>query len=357
MDSVVARFFMVSFVLCHGFCSSPVGAEDVLPIPISNNAVAQVETEDGIALFSFLGLEQGKTWKDTSTRGFALYPWENRWLPLASVPGEGRLAAVATGVGGAVYLFGGYTVAEDHSEKSVPGVYRYNLSSDTYTALKPMPIPVDDAVALVYDNRFVYLVSGWHDSGNVNLVQVYDTESGLWFQATPFPGSPVFGHAGGIVGNQMVVCDGVKIQVAETSNRSFVPSDECYLGKIRGDDLTRIDWYELPNHPGAARYRMAAVGSSSQGDWVIFVGGSDNPYNYDGIGYNGEPSEPHSSVFAYDLKNGQWLSLGDLDEPTMDHRGLLETSEGFVVIGGMIEGQAVSNGVRKFRIEKQQVKQ
>ena len=30
-----------------------------------------------------------------------------------------------------------------------------------------MPVPVDDAIAGVYREQFIYLVSGWHDSDNV----------------------------------------------------------------------------------------------------------------------------------------------------------------------------------------------
>ena len=77
--------------------------------------------------------------------------------------------------------------------------------------------PVDDTVALVYQNRYIYLVSGWHGSGiskstgNVNLVQVFDSQQGRWFNATPFPGAPVFGHAGGIVDDQFLIVDGVKV--------------------------------------------------------------------------------------------------------------------------------------------------
>ena len=51
-------------------------------------------------------------------------------------------------------------------------------------------MPVEDAVLLVYLDRYIYLVSGWHDLGNVNLVQVLDTANGTWQQATPWPGAP-----------------------------------------------------------------------------------------------------------------------------------------------------------------------
>lgn len=42
-------------------------------------------------------------------------------------------------------------------------------------------------------------------------------------------------------------------------------------------------------HPGAPLYR--AAGGASAG-LALFVGGSDNPYNYTGVGYDGVPAEP-----------------------------------------------------------------
>jgi len=74
-----------------------------------------------------------------------------------------------------------------------------------------MLIPVDDTVALVYQDRYIYLISGWHDVGNITDVQILDTKNKRWYFGTPFPGQPVFGHAGGIVANNIVVIDGVKV--------------------------------------------------------------------------------------------------------------------------------------------------
>jgi hypothetical protein len=260
------------------------------------------------------------------------------------VPGSGgRLAGTAVGLPDSVILFGGYTVAEDDSEVSVPRVQRLDLEARTWSELAPMPVPVDDSVSLRYGDRYVYLVSGWHDSGNVNLVQVYDLAEDRWFQATPWPGPPLFGHAGGIVDETLVVCDGVGIESRLRERRRFVAIAACYIGRIDPENPARIDWRRLPHHGGPPLYRMAATGSAARRQ-VVFAGGSDNPYNYSGIGYNGEPSEPSDRVFAWDLDAEAWHELGRLAKPTMDHRGLLESDGGFVVVGGMGAGQAVSQG-------------
>jgi hypothetical protein len=264
------------------------------------------------------------------------------------VPGPGgRLAATAVGLPDGVILIGGYTVAEDGSEASVERVQRLDLAARVWRDLAPMPVPVDDAVAALYQGRYVYLVSGWHDTGNVNLVQVYDVARDRWFQATPWPGPPVFGHAGGIVADTLVICDGVGIESRENRPRGFVAIAACYGGRIDAEDPARIDWRRLPYHGGRPLYRMAAAGSAERGQ-VVFAGGSENPYNYDGIGYNGEPSAPSGRVFVFDLAAREWRELGRLPEPSMDHRGLLELDGGYAILGGMRAAQRVTDAAVRF---------
>lgn len=321
-----------------------------LPRPVANNAIAQVRVDDRDVLVSLMGLGAGKSWKDVIAAAHRLTVGRDAWEPLPPVPGPGgRLAGTAAGIGENVYVFGGYTVGSDGSEVSVELVHRLDPVTGQYEALAPMPVPVDDAVSLVYRGRFIYLVSGWHDSGNVNLVQVYDVREDRWFQATPFPGDPVFGHAGGLVDRRMVICDGVGITTPPEGRRSFEAVSACFAGTIDAGNPARIAWKALPHHGGAGMYRMAAAGSRRLG-MVVFAGGSDNPYNYDGIGYDGQPSSPSARIFGYDLASDAWRELGGLPEATMDHRGLLEIGGEFLIPGGMREGQAVSAGIVRFRV-------
>lgn len=338
--------------LCVCAVAEPLRIETlpVLPEAVSNNVVALTQSEDGPGLVSMMGLGPGKTWRDVHARVFYWPIGALSWKALPSVPGErGRLAGTAVSFDGQVLVFGGYTVAEDGGESSVARVQRLRAASGRYADLAPMPVPVDDAVALVYRDRYVYLVSGWHDSGNVNLVQVYDAIDDRWFQATPFPGRPVFGHAGGIVDGTIVICDGVAVRTHAQGPRSFDAEASCYAGDVDPAEPRVIDWRLLEHHGGPALYRMGATGSERL-DMVIFAGGSANPYNYDGIGYDGRPSEPSARVFAYRVADGVWEELGSLPEASMDHRGLVEHETFFYLIGGMLEGQQVSNRVIRFRL-------
>ena len=324
-----------------------------LPVAIANNAVALLPLGQGLEIYSFLGLESGKTWADTSRRVLRYRAGadvvQGEWAELAPVPGEvGRLAASAVVAGGEVYLFGGYTVAEDGEESSTPEVYRLNREAGQMERFTVMPVPVEDAVLGVHQDRWIYLVSGWHDLGNVNLVQVLDTRTGEWVQATPYPGRPVFGHNGGMANGTLVVCDGVAIENPPPPDpRRFVMSDECWSGAIHGQNHRRIDWRRIDPLPGPPRYRMAA--GDDGGGRIWFAGGATNPYNYDGTGYDGNPSEPGRDVFSFDVASGRWQSHGALQIASMDHRGLLHHDGWFYIVGGMRNAQAVSPGVFRFR--------
>jgi hypothetical protein len=253
-------------------------------------------------------------------------------------------------VGELAYIFGGYTVAADGSEQSLPYVHAFDPVREKFTALSAMPVPVDDAVAVTYRDRYVYLLSGWHDLGNVNLAQRYDVATDTWVQATPIPGNPVFGHAGGIVGNRIVYCDGVAAQPFAGRSRDFVANNACYLGIIDQSDSRRIDWRILSPHPGLPRYRMAAAGVKKI-DAVVFIGGSENSYNYDGIGYDGAPSEPAVGGLLFDLASMSWRTLSLSGPPTMDHRGLVPYGDRWLTVGGMAAGQEVTDQVIAYKLD------
>jgi N-acetylneuraminic acid mutarotase len=320
-----------------------------LPEPVSNNAVAVMNTSEGKYLLSFMGLGPGKTHKDVHNKVWSLKPgdkhWQQRKPVPSSLPLKGRLASIAVAIKDKAYIFGGYTVAEDHSEISSPDNFVYDVLSDSYKSIAPTPVAVDDAVALVYQQRYIYLISGWHDDGNVNLVQLYDSQTNRWQQASPFPGVPVFGHAGGIVDRQMLICDGVKVHVRQKQRRTFLPEAACYTGIIDPKKPNKIDWRLVPHPTGKARYRMAAGSISMPATGIVFIGGSLNPYNYDGMGYDGNASTPDNKLWYYNFSQQQW-QIRTINTTTMDHRGLLRLDDNtLVILGGMQDQQKVSDKV------------
>jgi hypothetical protein len=328
--------------------SLPSSALPSLPASVANNAVTAVTVNDVEYLVSFAGIGSGLKHSDTHARTFVLRNGDNAWVEHKPVPGGvGRLATTAASIGRLAYVFGGYSVEEDGSEVSTPWVHSFDPKTGVFAEQSPIPVPVDDAVSFTYENRYIYLLSGWHDLGNVNLVQRYDTVSDTWTQATPIPGTSLFGHAGGIVANNIVYCDGVAVIPHADKARSFAASDECWLGIINDEDSRRIDWRPLATHPGLPRYRMAAAGVPELNS-VLFLGGSENPYNYDGMGYDGNPSEPTKHGLLFDLDTLSWQVIKQNHAASMDHRGLVPFGDGWVIVGGMLAKQLTTDTVTQY---------
>src|SRR5271167_1360103 len=333
----VSSFFVLLF---GGFLLAQSGV-DPLPDPVSNNAVAMAKVHGDLLLFSFMGIGAKKTPDAITSTAFSLDAKEGKWSAIRAVPGTaGRIGAMAAAVHDQLFLFGGYVV-DAQGGMAVPDAGMYQPSADRWLRGADLPLPVGDSVVGVYRDRYVYLVSGRSNGGAVNNVQVYDADKDKWSQATPIPGTPVFGHAGALVDGTIVYVDGARKNPPGATPR-YVASDECWMGKIDHHDPHKIKWTKLPNHPGTARYRIAA-GGSEKDEKIYFAGGTDNPYDYNGIGYDGKPSEPSPLTFDFNLRTGKWETINEnTPDPTMDHRGLLVTHEGLVLIGGMEKEQKVT---------------
>ena len=307
-----------------------------LPAPVTNNAVAALELDGAVAVFSFLGLDSSKLWSGVTDVAYRWDVGSDAWRTVDPVPGPGRLAATAQVVRGLVYVIGGYTVAEDGAERSVPNVDVYDPVTDRWSRAADIPIPTDDAVAGVWSDSLIVLVSGWHDTGNIADVQIFDPATNRWTASTPIPGPPVFGHAGGVAANAVVYVDGVA--VVDASPR-YVLERGTWVGRLHEG---RIDWGEATRHAGPELYRAAGGTLDSL---LVFVGGSDNPYNYDGIGYDGEPSDPVRQVLAYAPTTGEWRQLAAPPIASMDHRNVGVAGGMMFLVGGMHAGQIVTSNV------------
>lgn len=340
------KYFWPAAAICIAACQNQTAQ---LPEPVTNNAIAYF---DG-SIYSFAGLGAGKGWTDVHAKAFKCDIQKSNCETLPSLPdGKGRLAATAQTVGNQIYIFGGYTVAEDHSEISTPEVFAFDPETQTYERRTDIPVPVDDSVSITYEDRYIYLVSGWHKDTNVSNVQIYDTQTDSWQPATDWPGAPVFGHAGGAVGNIMVICDGVQIipPTDENSRRTFETISACWRGEIDLAKITNITWTRLPQLPGKGLYRMAAAGISDR-NLILFAGGSDNAYNYNGIGYNKIPSAPSAHVWGYDTAAGYYVVYEDKPTATMDHRGLIALGDWrFATLGGMGDGQTTLDSLDIFEV-------
>lgn len=314
-----------------------------LPVQLANNAVASLTLNDTCFVFSFMGIDESKIFSGISSRAFKLNTITGVWTEIAPVPGRARIAASAQGLHDKIYIFSGYIVEASGAEITSPNVDIYDPTTDTYTRGADMPTPADDQITAVWRDSLIYNISGWSQSRNVRTVQAYDPILDTWFPASNITGPGVFGGAGGIVGDVIVYAGG-----AQSGLQFGRIHPTPYIGQINPSDPTEISWSELPLHPGAPKYRMAAA---SFGSRVIFAGGTDNAYNFDGIGYNGDPSSPSAEIFGYNTVSGVWESYEPAPIATMDHRGLALCGNALYIVGGMIADQEVYAGVSAFVID------
>jgi len=313
-----------------------------MPASLSDNAVA--ELRGGLDLYSLMGVGPKKTWDDISNKVYVLHLASAKWSEGRPVPGvAGRLGASAIGARGQIFLFGGYVVDGQGSEMTVGDVNAYLPDDHRWYRAADIPVPVDSAVIGVDHDRFVYLIGGRTKNGPVNKVQVYDTERNTWDDATPFPGTPVYGHAGGIADGTIVFIDGAKKNTG--AGAPYVASDECWMGKIDHKDPTKIVWSKLPPHPGTARFGIVA-GAGEKEHKVIFSGGSASPHNFKGLDFEGKPTDISPLTFAFELHGNHWETYSaDTFDVRSDSRGILITRLGPLVLGGMVKDQNVTGMV------------
>ena len=320
-----------------------------MPAPVAGSAVAtSYSGEVGQRIFSFMGIGPKKTWDAVTASAYELDIKTGKWAEKRPVPGvAGRLAASAVAINGQVFIFGGYILDNDGHETTLSDLNVYVPLEDRYYRGKDIPVPVDDAVVGLFRDRYIYLVGGRSKGEAVRNVQIYDTEKDQWMQGTPLQGTPVFGHAGAIEGDTIVYVDGAYKNPAGKGPK-YVASSECWMGKLptgKKADITRIEWTKLPAHPGNARFGIAAgaARTDKKGGKIYFSGGTDHPYDYNGIGYDGKPSEPSPVTFAFDLKRGDWETVEEnTPDAIMDSRGIAVVNRDVIMVGGMEKGQKVT---------------
>lgn len=329
------------------------------PIPITNNAVTSTHNPDGsTTLYSFMGITNPVGRLSITAASYKITtPGDAQWTQIADAPTLNNLPKIAASAlavnNNRIFLIGGYTV-EQRRETTEKRLFEYDPVNDQYIERAPVPVEVDDTVAAMFQDRYIYLISGWHGpiNNNVRDVQIYDAVTDQWRDATPIPDPKpgLFSHSGTIVNKRIIYFDGV------TTTGGFNISSRMFEGAIDPNHTGRIDvikWVELPPHPGLPTYRAAASQGGARTDsfnLMLLTGGTDNPYNFNGVGYDGQPSSPLTQFLAFNSRTGIWHEpdrfIGEFI-PTMDHRGFVRAGDSWVTVGGMTEPRIATNRVQR----------
>lgn len=340
-------YFLLFFLFQFSFL---VAQESLRPLPeaVSNNAVTVATVDGEIFIYTFSGIDETKRWDGIHKRAYRLNFNTEVWEQIDDLPsGTGRIAAGASTIKNKIYIMGGYEVFSNGNERSLDEVHIYDPETNTYLPDgQPIPVPIDDHVQAVYKDSLIFLVTGWSQTTNVGNVQIYDPSRDEWQEGTPVPAGTkykAFGASGTILGDTLYYLGGAK------SSAGFGGSTFFRKGYINPDDPTQIEWMASPSPVGIV-YRAACASFDEE---VLWFGGSDETYNYNGIAYNGSGGvEQRREIISFRPEDGIFDVPAQSNDVPMDLRGIASLgdeflSQGqFVTVGGMIENQTVTNEVR-----------
>ena len=320
-----------------------------MPERVSNNAVVSAVVNEKPYVYSFCGIDSTKTWSGIHLKAWRLDVEANVWSSIPDVPDPagGKIAASANVINGKIYLVGGYHVAQSGHETSSAKVHVFDTQMNNWLPdAASIPVPIDDQVQTVWKDSLLYVVTGWSNTTNVNLVQVFDPSENTWHTGTALPDDhdfKVFGGAGIIINDTIFYAGGAK------STFNFPPTSVFRKGIINPDHPTEIEWSKVSREE-AKGYRMAAAVHEERAVWL---GGSDVTYNFNGIAYNNSGGvSPLDRITVYDPISGNFFQKNDKMPFVMDLRGAAQINDNEVIIaGGMISGQQVSNKVWRIPLD------
>ncbi len=309
-----------------------------IPEPVSNNAVCGVTMGGQPFVYSFGGMDTTKSYLGIHNRSYKLNVNTNTWTTLPDLPSPAtKIAAGASCINNIIYIIGGYQVLANGNEISHPSVHRFDVAGDTFLIDgAPLPKATDDHVQTIYKDSLIYIITGWSQNTNIPNVQIYSPQLDTWLIGTPVPNNNLyksFGASGSILEDTLYYFGGARY----ASN--FPIQRELRKGFINPNNPTDITWTIDTIHRDIVGYRMASTTFNSE---LLWIGGSNHTYNYDGIGYQGSiPVEPNHRILSYSPLMDKWDTTHHL-EINMDYRGIANSGSQLILVGGMDEGQRVS---------------
>lgn len=335
-------------ILCHSQGGWEWEVLPSMPEPVSNNAVVEAFSGDSLCVYSFTGISAGLEPSDIHLKSWRFNTVNEEWTRLPDVDDfRGKIAAGASTVGNIIYLIGGYYVFDNFSEQSSEKVHRFDADANVWLEDgADIPVPIDDHVQAVWRDSLIYVITGWSQNTNVNAVQIYDPSADSWTAGTSTPNSnnfEVFGASGAIIGDTIYYYGGTKI-----SGFNFLATNEFRKGVINPENPTEIEWSLLPPDDLPEGYRMASCFFENE---LIWIGGSEVAYNFDGLAYSGgSVVQPHQEIRTFNTEIGEWSIFENSPFAVMDLRGIARLAEDeWIIAGGMTTNAAVSDAVYKIK--------
>jgi N-acetylneuraminic acid mutarotase len=329
-------------ISCNSVSRTSIEEVATLPEAVANNAVCEGFMDGTPYLYSFGGVDSTKIYSGIHVRSFRANLKSLKSERIPDLPDTlGKIAAGASRIGNIIYIIGGYYVFADGSELSSKKIHRYDIKDNIFLSDGAnIPVPIDDHVQVVWQDKLIYVIAGWSNTGNVPNVQIYDPGTDSWSVGTPLPNTGTyksFGASGTIIGNIIYYFGG--------AGSSYSPQNTLRKGIIDTNDPTHISWTASIPDSNIFGYRMASTTVQNRPLWI---GGSQNTYNFNGIAYDKSGGVSTSNRILHNTSPHIESEFNQifLEQISMDLRGIANLGDGKLYIaGGMIDNQKVTDKI------------
>ncbi|HEX4794800.1 MAG TPA: kelch repeat-containing protein [Humisphaera sp.] len=193
----------------------------------------------------FVG-DEGDVISPSTTHTWIYDTKKNTWASGPDLPAA-RGAGALTKVGNRLDFFGGLeTRAADQAEHWVLNLHKLSAG---WASAAPLPTAVNHLAGVALSGK-IYAIGGQHlwdeDSGNVDLVQVYNPRTGTWTQATPLPAPR--GH----VADSTFISNG-KIVVAGGATNGIPALSDVIVYRPSTDSWTGLSFFPAGRRAPVAR--------------------------------------------------------------------------------------------------------
>ena len=169
------------------------------------------------------------------------------WMPLPSAT-LARTEVAAARVGDSIYVAGGFV----QPGRTTSAVERYDIRRRRWTRVRPMPLPLNHAVAVAYRGR-LYVSGGYRAESSLSepsrALLRYDPGTKRWGRLPQAP-TPRAAHAAAIVRGRLYVAGGA--------------NDSGSLRSLEVYDFARRRWTSGPDFPGPARNHTTGVATGGR---------------------------------------------------------------------------------------------
>lgn len=309
-----------------------------LPEAITNNAVCGAQINGQKFIYSFGGMDTTKSYSGIHNRSYKLNVTTNTWISLPNLPSPiTKIAAGASCIDSIIYIIGGYQVLSNGNEISHTSVHRFSMLGDTFLVDgSPLPKATDDHVQAVYQDSLIYVITGWSQNTNIPNVQIYNPTLDIWLTGTPVPNNHLyksFGASGSILEDTIYYFGGAQY------GTNFPIQRTLRKGWINPSKVTDIKWSIDTLNYDIVGYRMASTVFQNE---LLWIGGANQTYNYDGISYQGAtPVIPNHRILRYSPYSNHW-DTSFYTHINMDFRGIAPFETELFLVGGMEQYQQVS---------------